>query len=113
MTVCGLTTYAPPAPGAPATGRAARRRWLREVAVLALLYVGYSAARLVGDATMTSAVAHARDLLSVERVLHIDIEAPANAALAAVPVLAVAASYWYSALHYVVTPAVLVWAYRR
>ena len=113
MTVCGLTTYAPPAPGAPATDRAGRRRWLREVALLALLYVGYSAARLVGHATMTSAVAHARDLLSVERVLHIDIEAPANAALAAVPVLAVAASYWYSALHYVVTPAVLVWAYRR
>ena len=29
------------------------------------------------------------------------------------PPLALLASYWYSLLHYVVTPAVLVWAYRR
>jgi PAP2 superfamily len=88
-------------------------RWLRELALLAILYVGYSAARLIGHADLDSAVVHARDLLAVEGLLHLDIEAPANTALAAWPVLAVLASYWYSLLHYVVTPAVLVWAYRR
>lgn len=109
MTVCDLTTYAP----ASAPDAARRRRWLREVALLVLLYAGYSAARLLGGATMASATAHGRDLLAVERLLHVDIEGPANAALAAVPPLAIAASYWYSVLHYIVTPAVLVWAYRR
>ena len=86
--------------------------WLREVGLLALLYVGYSLARLVGDATLPTAVAHARDLLAVEQLLHLDVEDSFNSALQAVPALAVAASYWYSVLHYVVTPLVLVWAYR-
>ena len=95
------------------SARTGRVRWLRELALIAALYVGYSVARLIGDADFHSAVVHARDLLALERLLHIDIEAPANAALAAWTPLAVLASYWYSLLHYVVTPAVLVWAYRR
>ncbi len=93
--------------------RAGRRvRWLREIALLGVLYLAYSAARLVGDASLPEAVSHARDLLALERLLHLDLEGPTNAALQAVPPLAVVASYWYSVLHYVVTPAVMVWAYR-
>lgn len=106
-----MTTYEL---GGRAVRPAPRRshRWLREVGLLALLYVGYSLARLVGDATLPTAVAHARDLLAVEQLLHLDVEDSFNSALQAVPALAVAASYWYSVLHYVVTPLVLVWAYR-
>jgi hypothetical protein len=110
MTVCELTSHATERPWASRSGRV---RWLRELALLAVLYAGYSAARLIGDADLNSALLHARDLLAIERLLHLDIEAPANAALAAWQPLAVLASYWYSLLHYVVTPAVLVWAYRR
>ena len=109
MTTCELGARA----GARLPSTAGRsRRWLREVGLLALLYVAYSAARLLGDATMPTALAHARDLLAVEQLLHLNIEGPANAALQAVPPLALAASYWYSLLHYVVTPAVMIWAYR-
>ncbi len=113
MTVCELTSRVNERPWAARAARTGRVRWLRELALIAVLYVGYSVARLIGDADFHSAVVHARDLLALERLLHIDIEAPANAALAAWTPLAVLASYWYSLLHYVVTPAVLVWAYRR
>ncbi len=88
-------------------------RALREVALLALLYAGYSAARMIGDADLAGAVANAEALLRVESVLHLDVEMWANRALQDVPMLALLASYWYAALHYLVTPAVLVTAYRR
>ena len=106
MTICEMSS------GRSEPRPAPRRHWAREVALLATLYVGYSAARLVTGADLPGALAHAQDLLNIETALHLDIEAPANEALEAVPVLAVAASYWYSLLHYLVTPAVLFWAYR-
>jgi len=84
-----------------------------ELALLALLYVGYSAARLLADGDVARAVANAYDLLHLESVLHLDVERSANQLLTDVPGLALVASYWYSALHYVVTPAVLIWVYRR
>lgn len=103
MTVCELATCRPAA--------RAPRAW-RELALLALLYVGYSAARLVGDADLGTATGHAWTLLRVEELLVLDVELWANRTLHAVPGLAVVASYWYASLHYLVTPVVLVWAYR-
>ncbi len=89
-----------------------RPRPLLEVGLLALLYLGYSVARLLTGATLDTATAHAYELLHIETLLHLDIEQVANRALDASPVLALLGSYWYSLLHYVVTPAVLFWAYR-
>ena len=111
MTTCELTTR-PAARAVPAV-RPRRARWVRELGLLAGLYAGYSAARLLGDADLAGATANAHDLLAVERSLHLDVEGPANDAVQAWPLLAIVASYWYSLLHYVVTPAVLVWVYRR
>ena len=113
MTVCELTSCANERQWTVRSARARRVRWLRGRAQEAAQDARDSLARLIGDADFHSAVVHARDLLALERLLHIDIEAPTNAALAAWTPLAVLASYWYSLLHYVVTPAVLVWAYRR
>jgi PAP2 superfamily protein len=84
-----------------------------ELALLALLYVGYTLARLLGDADLPRATSHAYELLHIEDALHLDVERPANRMLDSVPLLALIGSYWYSLLHYVVTPAVLLWAYRR
>jgi PAP2 superfamily len=84
-----------------------------ELALLALLYVGYSAARLLADGDVGRAVANAHHLLHLESVLHLDVERSANHLLTDAPGLALVASYWYSALHYIVTPAVLIWVYRR
>lgn len=85
---------------------------LAEVTLLLLLYAAYSAARMIGGADLPSAVGHARDLLRLEGMLGLDVELAANRALHAVPALALASSYWYALLHYVVTPAVLLWTFR-
>ena len=106
-------------PGHPArvvivrtTVTATRPRAGRELALLAALYVAYSAARLLTDPDLGEATANARDLLHVESVLGLDVERGLNQGLSALPVLPLVASYWYSLLHYAVTPAVLVWVYR-
>jgi hypothetical protein len=121
MAVCELATQRPTSRSTSrSTTRADRTRpraarvprALLEVGLLALLYVGYSAARMIGDADVSTAVGHAHDLLDIERFLHLDVERWANQAVHSVPGLALASSYWYALLHYVVTPAVLVWAYR-
>jgi hypothetical protein len=89
-----------------------RPRAGRELALLAALYVAYSASRLLADPAPGAAIANGRDLLHLESVLHLDVERWLNDGLSALPVLPLVASYWYSVLHYVVTPAVLVWVYR-
>ncbi len=94
------------------TRRLRPRPWT-ELILLGVLYVGYSAARLLADDDRGRAVANARHLLGVESWLHVDVEAALNHAVAGAPAVALAASYWYAALHYLVTPAVLVWVYRR
>jgi hypothetical protein len=78
-----------------------------------VLYVAYSAGRLVADDDRRTAVANGRRLLHVEGLLDLDVERRVNHALDRLPDLALVASYWYAALHYLVTPAVLVWVYRR
>ena len=111
-----LTRTGPPARSevraATARRRRARPRAGAELALLALLYVGYSLARLLADDDPVRATENAHRLLDVEAVLHLDVEAWANQLLVGLPGLPLAASYWYSALHYVVTPAVLIWVYR-
>jgi hypothetical protein len=110
-------TFCDPTPSAPDAGRSAARTRVRprarlEIALLALLYVGYSGARLLTDADLPSATAHAYDLLHIEVLLHLDVERVANHVFDASPLLALLGSYWYSLLHYVITPLVLLWAYR-
>jgi hypothetical protein len=111
MTVCDISTTQRPT-GASRTARhSIRPRAKVELALLVLLYVGYSVGRLLGHADLPAATAHARDLLHLEALLHLDIERHANQLLDSVPLVALLGSYWYAALHYVVTPAVLFWAY--
>jgi hypothetical protein len=110
MTVHDLSTPA----AAALVGRPARRMPAagREIGLLVLLWLGYTLARLLGDDDPGNAVGNAEALLEVERALHLDVELWANDALHAVPGLALASSFWYASLHYIVTTAVLVWAYR-
>lgn len=99
----------------PTTTTAAPSRPLpsREIGLLLTLYVAYSAARLVGHPDRAAATANARRLLRVEAGLHVDIEGTVNHLVGRLPDLGLVASYWYAALHYLVTPAVLLWVYRR
>jgi hypothetical protein len=89
------------------------RRGFREIALLVLLYVGYSASRLFADDAVGPAAERARELVGVERWLLLDVEPALNAWFAAQDAVGLVASYWYATLHYIVTAVVLVWLYRR
>jgi hypothetical protein len=86
---------------------------LRELALIGLLYVAYSGVRLLADTQVAAAVGRAGDLLRVERLLGLDVEGSLNQLVAQSTWVGVTMSYWYSSLHYVVTPAVLAWLFWR
>jgi len=85
----------------------------REAALIVALYLGYVSARLLANGNPYEARHHADEILHAERWLHLDFEATANVFVSGTVWLAGPASYWYAALHYVVTPIVLVWLYLR
>ena len=81
--------------------------------VLVLLFVIYNVVRALPSTTAQVAVEHAHLILSWEGPLFRQLELPLNQWLAATPVLAVAACYFYAGLHYLATPAILLLARRR
>jgi PAP2 superfamily len=89
------------------------RSWWRELALIAILYVGYEFSRGFGDIDVSSALKNGREILHLEKVWHLAPERVLNEALAHATFIAVLASYFYSLMHYVVTPAVLIWMYRK
>lgn len=93
--------------------RAATRTWWREILLLGVLYGAYEVVRTIGDVDVPSALANGRSILHLERVWHLAPEHVLNAALSHALFIAVIASYFYSVMHYVITPTVLVWMYRK
>jgi len=89
------------------------RNRLIELMVLGLLFVIYNVVRALPSTTPQVAVEHAHLILSWEGPLFRHLELPLNQWLAATPVVAVAASYFYAGLHYLATPAILLLARRR
>jgi hypothetical protein len=77
------------------------------------LYLAYTVSRVLAASDLPAARDRARYVLDVERMFHVDVESRLNQAIADVYWLAVPMDYWYSVLHYVVTPAALVWLYLR
>jgi hypothetical protein len=112
MTLCEITSTSRSTRASRVRGHHLRPRAQAELALLVLLFVAYSVGRLLGHPALPTAMAHARDLLHIEALLHLDVERQANELLDSVPLLALIGSYYYALLHYVVTPAVLLWAYR-
>src|SRR5919198_556484 len=95
----------------PALGRAAS--WWREIVLIAVLYGAYEVSRGLGDVSIRAALSNGREIFRIERMWHLDPERVLNEALAHATWIAVAASYFYSVMHYLVTPTVLVWMYRK
>lgn len=62
---------------------------------------------------MDLAVGHGLAVLRVEEALRIDFERPLNRLFSGSPWWGVPADFGYASLHYLVTPAVLVWLHRR
>jgi hypothetical protein len=76
-------------------------------------YVVYEVLRALSPTRVGSALSNAYNLLRVERWAHIDIELHLNRTLTAHPDLGSAAGLYYGILHFVVTPAVLIYLWWR
>jgi hypothetical protein len=90
-----------------------RLRWWTELPLLAVIYAFYSAARLVVRSDVDDAVRHGADILHLEEILHLDLERWFNRLFTDHAFLGVPADFAYASLHYVVTPGVLIWLWRR
>ncbi|MEU5363064.1 phosphatase PAP2 family protein [Streptomyces sp. NPDC005925] len=101
-------TETPGSEAAPAT----RLRWWSELPLILLVYACYSAGRLLARGDVTTAVDHGLALLRVEKALYLNAEHPLNRLFTREPWLGVPADFMYASLHYVVTPALLVWLFR-
>lgn len=89
------------------------KRGAIEFAFLAVLYVAYSASRLLASNDFAPARGHALDILTFEQSWRIDVESWLNDKFVQYDWLGVFGSYWYATTHYIVTIVVLIWIYRR
>ncbi len=96
----------------PRSGRAASR-WWAELLLIALVYAAYSGGRLLARGDVAAAVSHGRAILGLEEPLGLDLERLLNPVFTDHAWLGVPADFAYASLHYLVTPAVLVWLYLR
>ncbi|MDQ0961577.1 hypothetical protein QFZ66_005455 [Streptomyces sp. B4I13] len=99
-------------PGTEAAPRTARLRWWTELPLLVLVYLCYSAGRLLARGDVSTAVDHGLAILRVEKVFYLNAEHPLNRLFTAHAWIGVPADFWYASLHYLVTPAILVWLFR-
>ena len=93
--------------------RLIRRRGLRELLLIAVVYCIYDTSRFFVEGRQATAFAHGARVLNLEAGLDVAWEQTVNNAIAAHRLLAVPADYLYATLHYVVTPLVLIWMWRR
>ncbi|MCG7205888.1 MULTISPECIES: phosphatase PAP2 family protein [Streptomyces] len=99
-------------PGTEVTART-RLRWWTELPLILLVYGCYTAGRLLARGNTASAVDHGLAILRIEKDLRLNAEHPLNRLFTREPWLGVPADFWYASLHYVITPAILVWLFRR
>jgi hypothetical protein len=90
-----------------------RRGGLRELALVALLYVAYTGSRLLAAGDRAPALYRAHRLLALEATLGADFEHAMVNFFAAHQMVGLLSCYWYSAAHYLVTPVALFWLYRQ
>jgi hypothetical protein len=90
-----------------------RLRWWTELPLIAVVYGLYTCVRLLVRGDVDDAVEHGIDILHLEEILKIDPERWLNQLFTNYHSLGIPADFWYASLHYVVTPAVLVWLWRR
>ncbi|MFF4185860.1 phosphatase PAP2 family protein [Streptomyces sp. NPDC001691] len=92
---------------------ATRPRWWTELPLIALVYGAYTAGRLIVRGNEPLAVEHGLSILRVEKALHLNAEHPLNRLFTHTPALGIPADFIYGSLHYLVTPAVLIWLFHR
>jgi hypothetical protein len=98
--------------------RAHRRAWtalrgVREIVLVLAVYTLYDFTRFLVAGDGDGAIAHGRSILSLETRLNLAPERWLNHVVSPHALLAVPADYIYATLHYIVTPVVLIWLWRR
>ena len=88
-------------------------RWGQELGLLALLYLGYVFGRSAMSVQVGDAHRRGWQILHLEEVLRLDIERELNALAVGIPAVGISFAYLYATLHYLVTPAVMVWIAAR
>ncbi|MEU6450911.1 phosphatase PAP2 family protein [Streptomyces sp. NPDC046979] len=101
-------TEIPGSEAAPTT----RLRWWTELPLIVLVYACYSAGRLLVRGDVSDAVDHGLAILRVEKALFLNAEHPLNRLFTSEPWIGIPADFWYASLHYLVTPAILIWLFR-
>ncbi|MCW2749616.1 MAG: inositol phosphorylceramide synthase [Aeromicrobium sp.] len=89
------------------------KRGAIELTLLAILYIAYSASRMMASDDFAPARGRALDILNFEKIWRIDYESWINDKFVQYDWLGVFGSFWYATTHYVVTAGVLIWLYRR
>jgi len=95
----------------PSPGKSSSR-WQLELLLVAAIYAAYDGSRLLVSGGLANAVRDARGLLDLEQWLHLDPERWLNSAFSSHQWLGIPADFAYATLHYLVTPAVLIWLWR-
>jgi hypothetical protein len=88
-------------------------RGMREIILVVSVYSLYDVSRFLVKGDHDGAVSHGLAILRFESRLHLDPEHALNKLFSAHVLLALPADYIYATLHYVVTPIVLIWMWRR
>ncbi|MGX1565729.1 phosphatase PAP2 family protein [Streptomyces sp. NPDC055506] len=91
---------------------APRLRWWTELPLILLVYACYSAGRLLVRGDVSGAVDNGLAILRVEKALFLNAEHPLNRLFTNEAWIGIPADFWYASLHYLVTPAILIWLFR-
>lgn len=110
----GTVTILAPAPSTSRAAVAARGgRGLRELGVIAVLYLAYAASRVFADDSLAPARARAARILDLEGTVRLDFERDVVGWFVDHDVAGLLVAYYYASAHYLLTAAVLVWLFRR
>jgi hypothetical protein len=95
-----------------------RRTWaairgFREVMLIGAVYIMYDLTRYLVEGKTSIAMLHGHDLVRLEHQLGMAPERALNEVFSSHLALGLAADYIYATLHYIITPVVLVWMWRR
>ncbi|HTW21124.1 MAG TPA: phosphatase PAP2 family protein [Mycobacteriales bacterium] len=98
--------------------RARRKTWMairgfREIVLIVGTYSLYDVTRFLVAGDHDGAISHGRAIFNFEQRWNIAPEHWLNKAISPHVLLAVPSDYIYATLHYVVTPIVLIWLWRR
>ncbi|GAB3960389.1 hypothetical protein GCM10027614_82120 [Micromonospora vulcania] len=109
----GISEIAAVRPAAPDRRATALRRALRELGLVAALFLLYKVARLAVAGRVSTALANGESVWHLERLFHLPNEAAVQRPVLAHDLLVHLANGYYAYVHFPATAAALIWLYAR